>query len=72
MRLTQDQYDSFNMSDEETAQSFGRHGIDYLWSDGEMPVSFDSRYPISSTGRTMVEETMTEMNKELCGCFRFR
>ena len=73
MRLTQDQYDSYNESDEEEPISFGKAGLNYLWSNREMPVTFDEEtYPISSSGKSVVVDTMTDMNKELCGCFRFR
>ena len=71
MELSQDQYTTY-MSDGEL-MSFGRDGISYLWSNAEIPVTFDdATIPVSSSGRQLVEGTMSEMNKELCGCFRFR
>ena len=71
MELSQDQYTTY-MSDGEL-MSFGRDGISYLWSNAEIPVTFDdATIAVSSSGRQLVEGTMSEMNKELCGCFHFR
>ena len=71
IRLTEDQYNSYNMSEDE--ESFGKAGLDYLWSNREMPVSFDgTQFRVPQGNKSVVEGTMTEMNQELCGCFRFR
>lgn len=71
MELSQEQYDVY-VSDGEM-MSFGKYGISYLWPNAEIPVAFDdATIPVESSGRQMVVGTMTEMNKELCGCFRFR
>ena len=44
-----------------------------MWPNGEMPVVFDENtIPKGSHERGFIEATMSQMNKELCGCFRFR
>ena len=71
MELSDEQYDTY-LSDGEM-MSFGRDGTSYIWPNAEIPVAFDeATIPVGSFGRLLVEGTMTEMNKGLCGCFRFR
>ena len=70
MVLTEEQYNDYISGEQK--MHFGRYGAQYLWSNGEMPVMFDDTIPKGSDERNFVVTTMTGMNKNLCGCFRFR
>ena len=73
MALSADQFSTYMGDTNDQRFSFGRKGPEYLWPNREMPVDFDNETMLEqSHGRKFVEGSMSEMNKELCGCFRFR
>ena len=74
MVLNEEQYNDYMAeSDQEQVMSFGKAGLQFLWSNNEMPVSFDhNTISDGSQLHRFVELVFSGMNKELCGCFRIR
>ena len=73
MVLSEDQFNAYINEVDDQTFSFARNDLGYWWPNGEMPVVFDNdTIPEGSDHRTFLEGSISEMNKELCGCFRFR
>lgn len=73
MVLDVHQYNDLVSGVNDRTLSFARHDLRYRWPNREMPLEFDDNtIPKGSNNRNFLEGSISEMNKELCGCFRFR
>merc|ERR1711862_693568 len=75
--MAMDTMDTDLMAMDTTDTPTGLMPMDTMDTTGPMAIMAmagerSKKIPVSSSGRQLVEGTMSEMNKELCGCFRFR
>ena len=73
MVLSEPQYNAYLNDIDNQTFLFARNDPSYRWPNGEMPLDIDNdTIPEKSDHRTFLEGSISEMNHELCGCFRFR
>ena len=71
--LNEDQYRAINSksNDEESIFHNAIENLDLRWSNNEMPVEIDES-TIFEADTVLILETLSELNLDLCGCFRIR
>ena len=72
MMLNEDQYRAITAkSNNEAIFHNAIENLDLRWSDNEMPVEIDES-TIFEAYTVLILETLSELNSDLCGCFRIR
>ena len=72
MMLNEIQYRAINAkSNDEMILHNAIENLDLRWQNNEMPVDIDES-TIFEADTVLILETLSELNRDLCGCFRIR